>query len=156
MCGISGIYNFENKNIEIKEIIKKIINLKNTRGPDNNNIWRSNCNKVYFGHNRLSIIDLSNNANQPFVSNDNNYTITFNGEIYNYKLIRQELEQKKITFKSNSDTEVILESYKFWGLEFLNKLRGMFSFVIWDDLKKKNDSSKRSFWNKTIILYKKK
>ncbi|MDC3175240.1 asparagine synthase (glutamine-hydrolyzing) [Candidatus Pelagibacter sp.] len=137
MCGISGIYNFANKDIKSKEIIRKIINLQNVRGPDNNNIWSSNCNKVHLGHNRLSIIDLSSNANQPFISNDRNYIITFNGEIYNYKLIRKELEQKKIIFKSNSDTEVILESYKLWGLEFLNKLRGMFSFVIWDDLKKK-------------------
>ena len=63
MCGISGIYNFANKNIKSKEIIKKIINLQNVRGPDNNNIWSSICNKVHLGHNRLSIIDLSNNAN---------------------------------------------------------------------------------------------
>ena len=60
MCGISGIYNFLNKDLDGKKIIKKIIRIQNTRGPDNSNLWGSECNKVYFGHNRLSIIDLSN------------------------------------------------------------------------------------------------
>ena len=116
MCGISGIYNFLNKDLDGKKIIKKIIRIQNTRGPDNSNLWGSECNKVYFGHNRLSIIDLSNDANQPFVSKDKNYSITFNGEIYNYKSIKEELEKKNIFFKSKSDTEVILESYKYWGI----------------------------------------
>ena len=137
MCGISGIYNFLNKDLDGKKIIKKIIRIQNTRGPDNSNLWGSECNKVYFGHNRLSIIDLSNDANQPFVSKDKNYSITFNGEIYNYKSIKEELEKKNIFFKSKSDTEVILESYKYWGINFLSKLRGMFAFAIWDNLNKK-------------------
>jgi asparagine synthase (glutamine-hydrolysing) len=137
MCGISGIYNFLNKDINSKKIIDKIIKIQHRRGPDGNGIWKSNCNKITFGHNRLSIIDLSEKANQPFISNDNNLIITFNGEIYNYKQLKNELEKNNVIFKSNSDTEVIIESYKFWGLEFLKKLRGMFSFAIWDDLNKK-------------------
>ena len=137
MCGISGIYNSFNKDINSRRIIEKIIKLQDKRGPDGSDIWQSNCNKITFGHNRLSIIDLSEKARQPFVSKDNNLIITFNGEIYNYKEIKKELIQKNIIFKSNSDTEVILESYKFWGINFLNKLRGMFSFAIWDNLKKK-------------------
>ena len=137
MCGISGIYNSFNKDINSRRIIEKIIKLQDKRGPDGSGIWQSNCNKITFGHNRLAIIDLSEKAKQPFVSKNNNLIITFNGEIYNYKEIKKELTQKNIIFKSNSDTEVILESYKFWGINFLNKLRGMFSFAIWDDLKKK-------------------
>lgn len=137
MCGISGIHNYSNKTINAEEIIKKIINIQKLRGPDGNGIWMSECNKVTFGHNRLSIIDLSENANQPFKSYDENFVITFNGEIYNYKQIKAELIQKKIKFKSNSDTEVLLEAYKYWNLEFLQKLRGMFSFAIWDIKNKK-------------------
>ena len=85
MCGISGIYNFLNKDLDGKKIINKILKIQHERGPDNSNLWHSSCNKVYFGHNRLSIIDLSKDADQPFISNDRNYSITYNGEIYNYK-----------------------------------------------------------------------
>ena len=137
MCGISGLFNFTNRNIEAKKIISEIVKIQNLRGPDDNGQWQSDCKKVLFGHNRLSIIDLSTNGKQPFISLDNNFIITFNGEIYNFKEIKKELISKNIKFRSNTDTEVIIESYKFWGLEFLNKLRGMFAFALWDDLNKK-------------------
>lgn len=137
MCGISGLFNFTNRKIEAKNIINKIVKIQNLRGPDDNGQWQSDCKKVLFGHNRLSIIDLSKKGKQPFVSLDKNITITFNGEIYNYKEIKEELISKNIKFKSNTDTEVIIESYKFWGLEFLKKLRGMFAFGLWDNLNKK-------------------
>ncbi len=133
MCGISGIYNFSDRKIDSNKIINRIIKLQTSRGPDRNGIWESESKKVTFGHNRLSIIDLSEKANQPFISNDKNLIITFNGEIYNYLELKEHLIRKKIIFKSNSDTEVILESYKFWGLDFLKKLRGMYSFAIWDN-----------------------
>ena len=137
MCGISGIYNLFNKDINSKKIIEKIIKIQNSRGPDGNAMWISDCKKIILGHNRLSIIDLSDKARQPFISKDKNFTITFNGEIYNYKEIKKELIQKDIIFKSNSDTEVIVEAYKYWGLESLKKFRGMFSFALWDIQKHK-------------------
>ena len=137
MCGISGIYNYFDNNINSKKIIEKIVKIQNSRGPDANNIWISDCKKITFGHNRLSIIDLSDLAKQPFVSKDKNFIITFNGEIYNYKEIKEELTHNNITFKSNSDTEVIIEAYKYWGLESLKKFRGMFSFGLWDIQKRK-------------------
>ena len=136
MCGISGIFNFSGKNISSKNLLEKIINFQNNRGPDNKDLWSSEDRKIYLGHNRLSIIDLSKNANQPFVSKDKNFVITFNGEIYNYKEIKKELEDRNINFNSNSDTEVIIEAYKLWGIDSLNKLRGMFSFAIYDISKK--------------------
>ena len=89
-----------------------------------------------FGHNRLTIIDLSKNGKQPFISKDENFVITFNGEIYNFREIKKELTANNIYFKSNSDTEVIIESYKYWGLSFVKKLRGMFAFALWDSIKK--------------------
>lgn len=95
MCGISGIYNFSNRNLDAKKIINKIVKLQTSRGPDGNRIWESSCKKVTFGHNRLSIIDLSKKADQPFISNDKNLIITFNGEIYNYLELKEQLQKKK-------------------------------------------------------------
>ena len=145
MCGISGIYNCSDKDIGPKKIIENIIKLQDRRGPDDRGIWQSTCKKTTFGHNRLSIIDLTDKAKQPLISKDNNLIITYNGEIYNYKEIRNELSKNKVTFKSSSDTEVILESYKYWGIEFVKKLRGMFAFAIWDNIKKEgfNDTFRR-------------
>ena len=137
MCGISGLYNYSLKKIDAKSIIKKILKLQKLRGPDDEGIWQSNCDKVYFGHNRLSIIDLTKNGKQPFISLDKKFIITFNGEIYNFHEIKNELIDKKVKFKSNTDTEVIIESYKFWGIDFLKKLRGMFAFALWDLNKEK-------------------
>ena len=82
MCGISGIYNLMKGKLKQK-IIKKILAVQHLRGPDDSGIWELTV-KIIFGHNRLSIIDLSINARQPFISIDKEYTITFNGEIYNY------------------------------------------------------------------------
>ena len=104
----------------------KILNYKHERGPDNKDIWISKCGKINFGHNRLSIIDLSNKAKQPFISNDKKIILTYNGEIYNFKEIKKELIEKKIFFRSNSDTEVIVEAYKYWGLDFLKITRNVF------------------------------
>ena len=155
MCGISGIYNFSNKPVNLGPAIEKIVKLQHHRGPDDQGIWQSKCKKVFFGHNRLTIIDLSKNGSQPFVSKDENYIITFNGEIYNFKEIKMELVEKNISFKSNSDTEVIIESYKYWGLDFVKKLRGMFAFVIWDSIKKKLILARDPFGIKPLYYSKK-
>ena len=108
MCGVTGIYNYLNKPINLRSTVEKIVELQHARGPDDRGIWQSKCNKVFFGHNRLTIIDLSKNGKQPFISKDENFVITFNGEIYNFKEIKKELTEKRIYFKSNSDTEVII------------------------------------------------
>ena len=136
MCGISGIFNFQNKSYNFSPIIKRMVNKQNNRGPDNSGFWNSSCNKVFLGHNRLSIIDLSANGNQPMISYENEFVITFNGEIYNFKEIKIELINLGVKFSNNTDTEVLLESYKHWGINSLSKLRGMYAFSIWD-LKKK-------------------
>ena len=155
MCGISGIYNCSDRNINEIKIIENIIKLQDRRGPDDRGIWQSTCKKTTFGHNRLSIIDLTDKAKQPLISKDNNLIITFNGEIYNYKEIRNELSKNKVTFKSNSDTEVILESYKYWGIEFVKKLRGMFAFAIWDNIEKKLILARDPFGIKPLYFFKK-
>lgn len=137
MCGISGVLNYSKNKIDLKKTIKEIVDFQINRGPDAKGIWESHSKNVVFGHNRLSIIELTNNANQPMLSLDRNYIITFNGEIYNYKELRNLLKEKNIKFKTYSDTEVILEAYKFWGINFLNYLRGMYSFAIYDQKQKK-------------------
>lgn len=134
MCGIIGEIS-KNKIHSVDWINKAGIEI-NHRGPDNFGMWTSLEKKIAFAHNRLSIIDLSPNGNQPMVSNCENYVITFNGEIYNYKNLRDKLLEKGFFFKTNTDTEVLLNGYILWGESFLSKIEGMFAFAIYD--KKKN------------------
>ena len=125
MCGIVGIIG---KSTDKEQVIQKMLDKQKHRGPDAKDFW--NGNEACFGHNRLSIIDLNSNANQPMVSNEGRYVIVFNGEIYNYKELKNTL--KNYSFKTQSDTEVLLALYIQKGKEMLNELNGMFSFAIWD------------------------
>lgn len=128
MCGIAGIFTFENQDEAV--ILKMTDSLKH-RGPD---FGKTELNHpFYFGHRRLSIIDLDQRSNQPFYSKCGRYLIVFNGEIYNYKQIRNELIEKcSVTFKTTSDTEVLVEGFANWQMALIPKLRGMFAFVIAD------------------------
>ncbi|WP_158837993.1 asparagine synthase (glutamine-hydrolyzing) [Polaribacter sp. L3A8] len=127
MCGIAGIVGDHSS----KELLFKMLDAQKHRGPDNTGSW---CNdNVFLGHNRLSIIDLSEEANQPFTDFSQRYQIIFNGEIYNYIELKKELDYNFIT---NSDTEVLLAAYIKWGVKCLERLNGMFSFAIWDTLNK--------------------
>ena len=124
MCGINGIIDFKNRDnsVDIKKMNKAI----DYRGPDNNNYWKNNF--CTLGHLRLSIIDLQERSNQPFIKD--NFVIIFNGEIYNFKELKNNLNN--VQFITNSDTEVILELWKKYGIKSLNMLRGMFAFAILD------------------------
>ena len=122
MCAING-FNFENK-----DLIQKMNQATEHRGPDGTNVFLDDL--ISLGHNRLSIIDLSDRANQPMASFDGRQIIVFNGEIYNFKELKRELED--YPFKTESDTEVILAAYKKWGNDCAKKLNGIFSFAIWD------------------------
>lgn len=128
MCGYVGYYSKEKYD---QAIIKSMADTITHRGPDSDGYYESKG--INFGFRRLSIIDLAEGT-QPISSEDETKLIMFNGEIYNYKDIRVDLEEKGYVFKTHTDTEVILHSYQEYGPEgCLNKLRGMFSFVIWDD-----------------------
>ena len=126
MCGIVGIWDYKNK--IRKEILERMRDTLVHRGSDDQGIFIDEKNNIGFGHQRLSIIDLSEAGHQPMIDED--LVIVFNGEIYNFKEIRKELENKRYKFKSNSDTEVILKSYQEWGKGAIAKFRGMFSFAI--------------------------
>jgi asparagine synthase (glutamine-hydrolysing) len=129
MCGING-FNFIDESIA-KAMNDSIIH----RGPDNQSVWSNNF--ITFGHVRLSIIDVSASGNQPlhYHHNGNNYSIVFNGEIYNYIELRNELKLNEYNFSSNSDTEVVLAAYDFWGETCVHKFNGMWSFCIFDEKK---------------------
>src|SRR5262245_41951499 len=101
------------------------------RGPDASGEWRDG--DIFLGHRRLSIIDLTT-GDQPMKSHDGRYVIVFNGEIYNFPELRDQLLCAGAVFQTRSDTEVILEGYRRWGANVVNYLNGMFAFVIWDRL----------------------
>ena len=124
MCGILGVVGKIN-DYAFKNCLDTIAH----RGPDGWGIWSDDDATI--GHRRLSIIDLSDNAKQPMHILDR-YVLTYNGEIYNYKEIRTELKKKGIHFFSQSDTEVLLYSYKVWGSDCVHKFNGMWAFAIWD------------------------
>jgi asparagine synthase (glutamine-hydrolysing) len=106
------------------------------RGPDGSAIWSSKEKDVVFGHRRLAIIDLSASGAQPMSDVSGRWVITFNGEIYNYRVLRSQLEQKGYIFRTNSDTEVLINVVAHWGEAGLRMLRGMFAFALWDALER--------------------
>lgn len=131
MCGIFGYISTTSTLSESELAI--LTNTLKHRGPDAAGIKRFINGGVAFGHRRLSILDLSDAANQPMMSNDGRYCLTFNGEIYNFREIREELARNhRIQFRTDGDSEVILESFAIWGIDFLHKLNGMFAFSIYD------------------------
>ena len=136
MCGIFGAITQDEKMMWAKDLILDAFNLISHRGPDSSNYKVGN--NYFLGHKRLSIIDVSENASQPFVSNDNKVKIIFNGEIYNYKELKNNLGY--YDYQSQSDTEVILAGYLIDGLSFFKKLRGMYAFSILDERDEKNRS----------------
>ena len=128
MCGICG-FNWEDKDL-IKAMTKSIEH----RGPDGGAVFTDS--NISLGHRRLSIIDLSTAGTQPMPNVEGDLWITFNGEIYNFQELKDELVSKGYTFKSNTDTEMLISAYAEWGPQMLSKLNGMFSFAIWDMKKK--------------------
>jgi len=135
MCGIAGILG--TRRVVQRPILEKIANSLEHRGPDDEGVEVVSVDEsqdCYLGlvHRRLSIIDLSSAAHQPMYDPETGNWIVFNGEIYNYREIREVLASDGHSFKSNSDTEVILKAYAQWGEGCLSKLRGMFAFALWD------------------------
>ena len=127
MCGFVGFVGTNYLNDTNKALLEI-----SYRGPDAKGIWLDKKNNVGLGHNRLSIIDISNRNNQPFLSENKKVVLVFNGEIYNYIEVREILKKKGIKFKTDGDTEVLIKSYLFWGDKFLKYLEGMWAFAIYD------------------------
>ncbi len=136
MCGIFGVFNFYQKLPINKELFKEATNLLAHRGPDGEGYYFDENNGIGLSHRRLSILDLPT-GDQPMCNEDGTIWIVFNGEIYNYKEMKNDLLQKGHVFKTKSDTEVIIHAYEEFGDECPNKFNGIFAFAIWDSKKKR-------------------
>src|SRR3569623_3339743 len=133
MCGIAGVHTHAASGRTVsRDTLVAIRDRMAARGPDGTGLWISDSGRTGFGHRRLSIIDLPEGGHQPMATPDERLTICFNGEIYNYRALRDELIADGVTFASDSDTEVMLLLYAREGVGMLGRLRGMFALAIWD------------------------
>src|SRR2546423_11182245 len=133
MCGIAGLID-QNPDASIGAMLKAIEH----RGRDDEGVWTSPPvndagQRVSFGHRRLAIIDTSSAGHQPMLSRDGRFVVILNGEIYNYRELREQLSTKGHQFRTQTDTEVLLEAWAEWGESCLDRLNGMFAFALWDD-----------------------
>lgn len=152
MCGIVGLVTLKRKidntlESQFKESLQNI----NHRGPDNSSFIKSN--NILFGHTRLSVLDLTDDSNQPMNFLDK-YTLVFNGEIYNYIELKKELAGYGYEFKTKGDTEVILAAYDYWKESCVNYFNGMWAFAIYDKISKKVFCSRDRFGKKPLFYYK--
>lgn len=149
MCGIAGIIK---KNSEVdKEEIRRMNAVMAHRGPDGEGVYIDY--NIGFGHRRLSIVDLSDNGSQPMVSYDKKFVIVFNGEIYNYIELKKELKKEGAIFHTETDTEVIIEAYRYWREECTKHFNGMWSIVLYNIAQKKIFISRDRFGIKPLYLY---
>lgn len=151
MCGIAAIVSDEYVD---KSYIKKMTDVIVHRGPDSEGQESLLDGRVLLGHRRLSILDLSMAGKQPMSYMNGRYWITYNGEVYNYIELRKELEQHGYVFKSDTDTEVVMAAYDFWGKECLHRFNGMWAFVILDTLTKKIFVARDRFGVKPLYYWK--
>jgi len=135
VCGICGFYRIDDP-ARAPAILQAMTDALQHRGPDGQATWLHEAAGVGLGHTRLAIIDLAGGA-QPMPSGDGRFVITFNGEIYNFQAVRQELEGLGHTFRTRSDTEVLLEAYRRWGRACLERLHGMFAFALYDSVERR-------------------
>ncbi|MBN2070039.1 MAG: asparagine synthase (glutamine-hydrolyzing) [Candidatus Krumholzibacteriota bacterium] len=129
MCGITGIFHLDPRENADPALLERMTSLLEHRGPDDEGFFYEG--RIALGHRRLSIIDLDT-GHQPMSDSEKTIWIVFNGEIYNFKKIRRELSRKGHSFRTRSDTEVIIEAYKEWGTEFVERFNGMFALALWD------------------------
>ncbi len=134
MCGITGLIHLDNAAVS-PELLKQMTNSIAHRGPDGEGQWIEG--NIGLGHRRIAILDLSPAGHQPMVSADQRYLLTYNGEVYNFRELRSELESKGYCFRSKTDSEVVLTSFMEWGVKALDRFNGMFAFAIWDRKEKK-------------------
>ena len=149
MCGICGIINFDNKPVIHDELKLMMLKMKH-RGPDDEGTYIDK--NIGLGFVRLSILDLSPAGHQPMFSHDGQYVIVFNGEVYNYIELKDELKSKYV-FKTRTDTEVVLAAYQEWGKACLDKFNGMFAFVIYNIASKELFAARDRFGIKPFYYY---
>lgn len=149
MCGILGLFNFPSAEPQFEAMLASLAH----RGPDATGRYRSTADgaAVLLGHQRLSIIDLSTAADQPFEKDG--LVLVYNGEVYNYRSLRHELIGHGVEFRTRSDSEVVLEAWRRWGPESLARLRGMFAFALYDERSRRLVLARDPFGIKPLFLY---
>jgi len=151
MCGIAGISQWKGVSEDTIAAVSRMCNSIKHRGPDNQGV--KSLGNIVLGHRRLSIIDLSANANQPMSSKDERFNIVYNGEIYNFMEIKNDLIQHGYSFKTNSDTEVIIYAYDKFGSDCFSMFNGMFSLAIWDSKLNELILARDRFGKKPLYYY---
>lgn len=151
MCGIVGIW--DSSAIIDSSVFDSMVDSLSHRGPDGRGVKKLDSGKLLLGHRRLSIIDLSDNGNQPMPNEDNSLWLTFNGEIYNYKQLRKDLEGFGHKFISKSDSETVVHAYEEWGVNCVFHLRGIFAFAIFDTKNKKLFLARDHIGVKPLFFY---
>ena len=150
MCGIVGICNIDRSSVP-RRVLKNMTDALSHRGPDGEGFWY-NCH-VGFGHRRLAVLDLTGHGQQPMQTDDGRYIITYNGEVYNFQTIRVELEAKGHTFRSRTDTEVVLKAYQEWGSACVKRFNGLFAFSVWDTFESKLFLARDRYGIKPLYYY---
>jgi len=153
MCGIVG---FITKEKIAKNVFEEMVSSLHHRGPNDSGyqIIIENSKKLFFGHTRLSILDISNNAHQPMISENENFILIYNGEMYNYIELKNELKKLGYDFKSSGDSEVVLKSFLEWGNNCFNKFNGMWALAIYDKINKRIILSRDRLGKKPLYYYK--
>ena len=150
MCGIAGFIDFDRTDASAEELIDSMCKIIRHRGPDDQGTWAGEG--VALGMRRLSIIDVSG-GHQPIFNEDKSILIVFNGEIYNYRELQEELQARGHQFETNSDTETIVHAYEEYGDDFVKRLRGMFALAIWDRKRKRLLVTRDRFGKKPLNYY---
>lgn len=150
MCGIAGIISKQNSKID-KEEIQKMNDVMAHRGPDSEGIYLDH--NIALGHRRLSIVDLSDSGSQPMMSHDERFVLVFNGEIYNYIELKEQLQREGAVFYTETDTEVIIEAYRYWGKDCTKYFNGMWSIALYDTVQKQVFFSRDRFGVKPLYIY---
>jgi len=134
MCGIAGMFNYRGGQVDAG-LLQRMTRSLAHRGPDNEGIWHESM--IGLGHRRLAILDPTPAGNQPMTSDDDRYLLVYNGEIYNYRQLKNILQKKGYSFYSGTDAEVVVNAWSCWGTQALNRFNGMFAFAVWDKQKKR-------------------
>ena len=150
MCGIAGIIS-QNKSLVQQQRLQLMANALQHRGPDGEGFWMNDQQTIGFAHRRLAVIDLSDAAAQPL--HYLYYTIIFNGEIYNYKELKQTLIEKGYQFTTNSDTEIIPAAYDYWKAACLDHFDGMFAFALWNNKEQELFIARDRFGEKPLYYH---
>jgi asparagine synthase (glutamine-hydrolysing) len=135
VCGIAGIWQFDGQPVQ-RSVAERFVRALSHRGPDGEGVLIEREDSLALAHRRLTILDASASGDQPMRSASGRFTIVHNGEIYNFRELRVELEREGFQFRSQTDTELILVAYERWGPDCLLRFNGMWSFVIWDSAQK--------------------